>query len=62
LLATADIHLDYYLDIIQTQELRGLVLETYGAGLFKCLLEGSERGIAIVNITQCNAGRVEMGR
>ena len=48
--------------------LRGLVLETFGAGnapssewLYRLLHDAVERGIIIVNKTQCNTGSVEMG-
>ncbi|WP_071147266.1 asparaginase [Bacteroides ihuae] len=49
--------------------LKALVLETYGSGnaprkpwFIRCLKEASERGIVVVNVTQCNAGTVEMER
>lgn len=56
------------LENILQQPLRGLVLETYGAGnaqnnepRFLTLLESaSKRGIVIVNCTQCQHGKVEM--
>jgi L-asparaginase len=55
--------------IIHTKGLRALVLESFGAGnapshdwLVRSLREATERGIVIVNITQCNTGSVEMGR
>jgi L-asparaginase len=48
--------------------LRGLVLETYGNGnlpdfpwLLDRLRAAIERGLCIVNVTQCTAGRVEQG-
>lgn len=49
--------------------LQGLVLETFGAGnapsrdkeLLKALAQASERGVVIVNTTQCLRGRVDMG-
>lgn len=58
------------LDYLLQQPLRGLVLETYGAGngqnndaRFLALLEqASNRGVVIVNCTQCQQGRVEMGQ
>lgn len=48
--------------------MRGLVLETYGAGnaptrepaFLEALAEASERGVVIVNCTQCLRGRVDM--
>lgn len=49
--------------------LKGLVLETYGSGnaprkewFIRLLCEASSKGIVIVNVTQCNAGSVEMER
>jgi len=49
--------------------LKALVLETYGSGnaprkpwFIRCLKEASGRGIVVVNVTQCNAGTVEMER
>jgi len=54
--------------LLSTQGLRGVALESYGAGnapsdkwLFDELSEAVERGIIIVNKTQCNTGSVEMG-
>ena len=52
------------------QPLRGLVLETYGAGnaqnndprFLKLLEEASQRGVVIVNCSQCQHGRVEMNQ
>lgn len=50
-------------------DLRGLVLKTYGAGnapkqpwLYQRLKELSDRGVVIVNTTQCSTGTVDMGR
>lgn len=53
---------------ILNQPLRGLILETYGAGnaqnsdphFLKLLKEACDRGVIIVNCTQCQQGRVEM--
>jgi len=45
------------------------VLESFGAGnaprriwFYNALKEATDRGILIVNITQCSTGSVEMGR
>ncbi len=53
--------------ILQTEGLRALVLETYGAGnaptfewFIEALREACDRGVVIVNVSQCQAGRVEM--
>ena len=55
--------------ILHIRGLRAVVLETYGAGnapsakwLYKELKEAVDKGIIIVNKTQCLAGSVEMGR
>lgn len=55
--------------ILSTPGLRGVVLETYGAGnapscdwLYQHLRDAVERGIIIVNKTQCNTGSVTMGQ
>jgi len=55
--------------IIAIPNLKGIVLETYGAGNApdaKCFLdileEGVKKGLVIVNVTQCAIGSVEMNR
>ncbi len=58
------------LDYILQQPLRGLILETYGSGnaqnndpyFLKLLEEACQRGVIIVNCTQCQQGRVEMNQ
>ena len=54
--------------VLNAPGLRGLVLETFGAGnapssewRYRLLHDAVERGIIIVNKTQCNTGSVEMG-
>jgi len=54
--------------LLRTRGLKGVVLETFGAGnapsdkwLYRELKAAVERGIIIVNKTQCNTGSVEMG-
>lgn len=54
--------------ILNTPNLRGVVLETYGAGnapscewLYELLAQAINDGIIIVNKTQCNTGSVQMG-
>lgn len=49
--------------------LRGVILETYGAGnaptdkwFIDSLLQAIEKGIIIYNVTQCKGGSVDMGR
>jgi L-asparaginase len=55
--------------IINIPNLKGIVLETYGAGNAPCenwfldvIKEGVEKGIVVVNITQCAHGSVDMNR
>ncbi|GKX56159.1 L-asparaginase 1 [Leminorella grimontii] len=53
---------------ILRQPVRALILRTYGVGnapqspsLLKALSDAAERGIIVVNLTQCLSGRVDMG-
>ncbi len=55
--------------ILGIEGLKAVVLETYGSGnaprkewFIRRLCQASERGIVIVNVTQCSAGMVEMER
>ena len=55
--------------VLHVPGLKAVVLKTFGSGnapqkewLTRQLTEASERGIVIVNITQCQSGAVEMGR
>lgn len=55
--------------VLNIEGLRAVVLETYGSGnaprkewFIRMLKEASDKGIVIVNITQCSAGTVEMAR
>lgn len=55
--------------LLNIPNLRAVVLETYGAGnaptdpwLYQALREATDRGIIIVNKTQCIVGSVEMGK
>ncbi len=55
--------------ILNAPNLHGVVLETYGAGnapscpwLYEQIKAAVDRGIVIVNKTQCSTGSVEMGR
>lgn len=57
------------LAILNIPNLKAVVLETFGSGnaprrvwLYNALKNATERGILIVNKTQCNTGSVEMGR
>ena len=59
-----------YLDtILNLKGLKGVVLETFGSGnaptekwFIEELEKAINRGIIIYNVTQCNAGKVDMGR
>jgi L-asparaginase len=55
--------------VIGMKNLRALIIKTYGSGnapqkpwLFEKLKELNERGVILVNITQCSKGTVEMRR
>jgi L-asparaginase len=55
--------------ILSNKNLKGLILETFGTGnvpnnkwLIDEIKACIERGVIILNITQCNAGGVEMGK
>lgn len=55
--------------ILSIDGLRAVVLESFGAGnaprsewLYLLLKAAADKGIVVVNITQCRAGGVEMGR
>lgn len=55
--------------ILNIKGLKGLIIETYGAGnaptekwFLDCLRQSVEKGMVIFNVTQCNAGRVEQGK
>jgi len=55
--------------VIDAPELRGIVMRTFGSGnapqaqwLQRLLEKAEERGIVVVNISQCMCGSVEMGR
>lgn len=55
--------------ILNIKGLKGLIIETYGAGnastekwFIECLRKSVENGMVIFNVTQCNAGRVDQGK
>ncbi len=55
--------------VVDAPELRSIVMRSYGSGnapqhswLMKLLKEASNRGVIIINISQCVAGSVEMER
>lgn len=55
--------------ILNIPDLKAVVIESFGAGnaprkawLFELLKEANERGIILVNRSQCSTGSVEMGR
>ena len=54
--------------VLAAPELRGIVTRSFGAGnapqspwILKLLRDASDRGVTIVNISQCETGCVEMG-
>ena len=60
---------EYVEAVIGMKNLRALIIKTYGSGnapqkpwLFEKLKELNERGVILVNITQCSKGTVEMRR
>ena len=55
--------------ILQIQGLKGIVLETFGSGnvptsrwLINCIKKAIKNGMVVLNITQCEGGRVIMGQ
>ncbi len=55
--------------VFEAPELRSVVMRTFGSGnapqeqwLLNLLKEASDRGVTVVNISQCISGRVEMDR
>ena len=59
----------YVKSILNINGLQGLVIESFGSGnvptkpwFFDCLKNAIERGVKIVNVTDCNKGFVEQGR
>ncbi len=60
---------DAVISVLHIPHLKGVVLETFGSGnapthewFLKLLKDAVERGITIVNVTQCTGGCVEMHR
>ena len=59
-----------YMDsVLNIENLRAVILETYGAGnapseewFMKRIRKASERGINVLDVTQCSRGSVELGR
>lgn len=56
-------------NVLNTENLKGVVLETYGSGnapteawFLSCLREAVEKNIVIFNVSQCTGGRVTQGR
>ena len=55
--------------MLEAPELRGIVMRSFGSGnapqkpwLTRLLKDATQRGVTIVNISQCVAGFVKMGR
>ena len=60
---------DFVCHVLKTPGLKALVLETFGSGnattaswFLDALKQAIDNGLIILNITQCKAGSVEMGR
>ncbi|WP_024990078.1 asparaginase [Segatella albensis] len=56
-------------NIVEVPELRGIVMRSFGSGnapqkawMLKCLRSAVDRGVTIVNISQCISGKVAMTR
>ncbi|MDR1544105.1 MAG: type I asparaginase [Prevotellaceae bacterium] len=65
----AGINYNYVKNVLSTENLRAVIIETFGAGnaptcewLAELLTGANRRGIILFNVTQCRAGSVEMGR
>lgn len=59
---------NYVRSVLSAEGLRSVVLETFGSGnapalpwFLEALRECSDRGVVILNVTQCQAGSVDMG-
>ena len=57
------------LSTLHTKDIKAVVIETFGSGnattqewFIDCLKNALDRGLILLNITQCNAGSVIMGR
>jgi L-asparaginase len=55
--------------VVNTPGMRGLLLETFGSGnattqtwFTECLQKAADKGIIMVDITQCDGGSVELGK
>jgi len=55
--------------MLEAPELRGIVMRSFGSGnapqkpwLMRLLKDATQRGVTVVNISQCVAGFVKMGR
>ncbi|MEM7109780.1 MAG: asparaginase [Bacteroidota bacterium] len=60
---------NYVRSVLSTAGLRGVLLETYGAGnaptfswFVKLLSEAIQNGVVLLNVSQCPGGRVQQGR
>lgn len=63
------INKDVFHSILSTPGLKGVVMETFGSGnvpttpwLVNCIKKAIKRNIIILNVTQCEGGRVVMGQ
>ena len=60
---------EFISNFFNQKSLKGVVLETYGSGnalsdewFLKALKEATEKGLVILNVSQCTGGRVIMGK
>ena len=60
---------EYVKHVLNTPDMKGLILETFGSGnaptsdwFLDELAEACKKGLIIYNVTQCKSGSVEMGR
>lgn len=63
------IHINSVQSILESKNLKGVILESYGAGnaptfswFVKLIKKAVENGIHVVNVTQCPIGKVRMGQ
>ena len=55
--------------VLNTKNAKAILLETFGSGnattqpwFLECLKKAIDKGLVILNVTQCNAGKVEQGK
>ncbi|HET6226300.1 MAG TPA: asparaginase [Bacteroidia bacterium] len=55
--------------VLNIKDIHGVILETYGSGnastqewFLKAIKKAIDKGVVILNVTQCNAGKVQQGK